>query len=87
MAFPKFLDPPLARFDLTILLVPTIRIFNLLRSQRKNLSLTRVHQRPLDNLMLIPSFYRHFLLRLFHEGLGSRQNSDELDRFSGKVPY
>ena len=33
------------------------------------------------------SFYRHFLLRLFHEGLGQRTRSDELDRLLGRVPY
>ena len=33
------------------------------------------------------SFYRHFLLRLFHEGLGKREHSSELDALIGKVPY
>jgi hypothetical protein len=33
------------------------------------------------------SFYRHFLLRLFHEGLGQRKRSTELDKLLGKVPY
>lgn len=33
------------------------------------------------------SFYRHFLVRLFHEGLGSRFRSAELDSLIGKVPY
>jgi len=33
------------------------------------------------------SFYRHFLLRLFHEGLGSPRRTDELDFILGKVPY
>jgi hypothetical protein len=33
------------------------------------------------------SFYRHFLLRLFHEGLGKREHSHELDALIGKVPY
>ena len=35
------------------------------------------------------SFYRHFLLRLFHEGLGKKkeERSQELDRLLGKVPY
>lgn len=33
------------------------------------------------------SFYRHFLLRLFHEGLGSQKHSSELDELLGKVPY
>lgn len=33
------------------------------------------------------SFYRYFLLRLFHEGLGSQKRDDELDALLGKVPY
>lgn len=33
------------------------------------------------------SFYRHFLLRLFHEGLGSKKRNPELDALLGKVPY
>lgn len=33
------------------------------------------------------SFYRYFLLRLFHEGLGERERSAELDALLGKVPY
>lgn len=33
------------------------------------------------------SFYRHFLLRLFHEGLGQQKHSSELDVLVGKVPY
>lgn len=33
------------------------------------------------------SFYRHFLLRLFHEGLGSPNRSSELDFLLGRVPY
>jgi Eco57I restriction endonuclease. len=33
------------------------------------------------------SFYRHFLLRLFHEGLGKREHSKDLDSLIGKVPY
>lgn len=35
------------------------------------------------------SFYRHFLLRLFHEGLGQphEAHSPELDRLIGRVPY
>jgi hypothetical protein len=32
-------------------------------------------------------FYRHFLLRLFHEGLGSRRRTSELDALLGDVPY
>ncbi|TRA94411.1 MULTISPECIES: Eco57I restriction-modification methylase domain-containing protein [Rhizobium/Agrobacterium group] len=33
------------------------------------------------------SFYRYFLLRLFHEGLGGRTRSPELDKLLGRVPY
>jgi hypothetical protein len=33
------------------------------------------------------SFYRHFLLRLFHEGLGQRHRSSDLDALLGRVPY
>lgn len=33
------------------------------------------------------SFYRHFLLRLFHEGLGQRARTSELDGLMGDVPY
>ena len=33
------------------------------------------------------SFYRYFLLRLFHEGLGQRGSSTELDALLGRVPY
>lgn len=34
------------------------------------------------------SFYRYFLLRLFHEGLGdSKRESAELERLIGKIPY
>jgi hypothetical protein len=33
------------------------------------------------------SFYRHFLLRLFHEGLGRVERSHELDELLGKIPY
>ncbi len=35
------------------------------------------------------SFYRHFLLRLFHEGLGQRQESrsPDLDALLGNVPF
>jgi hypothetical protein len=33
------------------------------------------------------SFYRHFLLRLFHEGLGSKPRNPELDQLLGKIPY
>jgi len=33
------------------------------------------------------TFYRHFLLRLFHEGLGQPSRSPELDALLGNVPY
>ena len=33
------------------------------------------------------SFYRYFLLRLFHEGLGGRERDAELEKLIGKVPY
>lgn len=33
------------------------------------------------------SFYRYFLLRLFHEGLGEPDHDAELERLIGKVPY
>ena len=33
------------------------------------------------------SFYRHFLIRLFHEGLGGRQRTGDLDRLLGRIPY
>ena len=33
------------------------------------------------------SFYRYFLLRLFHHGLGSRERTPELEKLLGKVPY
>ncbi len=33
------------------------------------------------------SFYRYFLLRLFHDGLGSQNRTPELDNLLGKVPY
>lgn len=33
------------------------------------------------------SFYRYFLLRLFHEGLGGRQRSPELEELVGRIPY
>ena len=34
-----------------------------------------------------PSFYRHFLLRLFHDGLGGRARPPELEKLLGKIPY
>jgi hypothetical protein len=33
------------------------------------------------------SFYRYFLLRLFHEGLARRERSPELEALLGNVPY
>jgi hypothetical protein len=33
------------------------------------------------------SFYRYFLLRLFHEGLGSSSRTPDLDALLGRVPY
>jgi hypothetical protein len=33
------------------------------------------------------SFYRRFLLRLFHEGLGQLARTAELDKLLGKIPY
>ena len=33
------------------------------------------------------SFYRYFLLRLFHEALGSRERNADLERLVGRIPY
>lgn len=33
------------------------------------------------------SFYRYFLLRLFHEGLGGKTRTAVLDKLLGKIPY
>jgi len=33
------------------------------------------------------SFYRYFLLRLFHEGLGGKSRNPELDNLLGRIPY
>lgn len=33
------------------------------------------------------SFYRYFLLRLFHEGLGGKERNPELDKLLGRIPY
>jgi Eco57I restriction-modification methylase len=33
------------------------------------------------------SFYRYFLLRLFHEGLGGRERTPELEELLGRIPY
>ena len=33
------------------------------------------------------SFYRYFLLRLFHEGLGGKVRTPELEKLLGKIPY
>jgi hypothetical protein len=33
------------------------------------------------------SFYRYFLLRLFHEGLGGRKRASDLEQLVGRIPY
>jgi hypothetical protein len=33
------------------------------------------------------SFYRYFLLRLFHEGLGGRKRNADLENLLGQIPY
>jgi hypothetical protein len=33
------------------------------------------------------SFYRYFLIRLFHEGLGRKARTAELEKLLGKIPY
>jgi hypothetical protein len=33
------------------------------------------------------SFYRYFLLKLFHDGLGKQVRTPELERLLGKIPY
>ena len=33
------------------------------------------------------SFYRYFLLRLFHEGLGGKQRTQDLEKLLGRIPY
>lgn len=33
------------------------------------------------------SFYRYFLLRLFHEGLGGRKRTADLEQLIGRIPY
>jgi hypothetical protein len=33
------------------------------------------------------SFYRYFLVRLFHEGLGGKARNGELDKLLGRIPY
>ena len=33
------------------------------------------------------SFYRYFLLRLFHEALGSKERNADLERLVGSIPY
>jgi hypothetical protein len=33
------------------------------------------------------SFYRYFLLRLFHEGLGGTERTPELQKLLGRIPY
>ncbi len=47
--------------------------------------LRAVQQRKGDGNFL--NFYRHFLLRLFHEGLGKQEHSAKLEALLGKVPY
>jgi hypothetical protein len=32
-------------------------------------------------------FYRYFLIRLFHEGLGGRKRTPELEKLLGRIPY
>ena len=33
------------------------------------------------------SFYRYFLIKLFHEGLGGKKRPPELEKLIGKIPY
>jgi hypothetical protein len=33
------------------------------------------------------SFYRYFLLRLFHEGIGGRKRASDLEQLVGRIPY
>src|SRR5262249_22479321 len=33
------------------------------------------------------SFYRYFLLRLLHEGLGGKARTQELEKLVGRIPY
>ena len=33
------------------------------------------------------SFYRYFLLKLFHDGLGNQNRPPELNQLLGKIPY
>jgi hypothetical protein len=33
------------------------------------------------------SFYRYFLLRLFHEGFGKRERAPDLEKLIGRIPY
>ena len=33
------------------------------------------------------SFYRYFLLRLFHEALGSKERNADIERLVGRIPY
>ncbi|MDR1268499.1 MAG: Eco57I restriction-modification methylase domain-containing protein, partial [Planctomycetaceae bacterium] len=33
------------------------------------------------------TFYRYFLLKLFHDGLGKRERNKELEKLIGKIPY
>lgn len=47
--------------------------------------LRRLRERQGEDRFL--SFYRHFLLRLFHDGLGGQGRGAELDELLGTVPY
>ena len=33
------------------------------------------------------SFYRYFLIKLFHEGLGGKKRTTELEKLIGRIPY
>jgi hypothetical protein len=33
------------------------------------------------------TFYRYFLLKLFHDGLGKQERNNELEKLIGKIPY
>ena len=32
-------------------------------------------------------FYRRFLIKLFHEGLGGKKRTTELEKLIGRIPY
>ncbi len=40
-----------------------------------------------DQIPNFYSFYRYFLLKLFHDGLGNQNRTPELDKLLGKIPY